>query len=71
MKQLTPFERAAHNRAEGAKRLASIILTQAWIQRLRQLRAARQHMSQQEAAEWDAIFVQAAVAQHKHFGYDA
>ena len=69
--QLTPFERAAKNRSEGAKRLAGIIVTYAWMQRLRQLRAARQHMSRQETAEWDAIFTQAATAQQEEFGYDA
>jgi hypothetical protein len=70
-KQLTPFERAAHNRSEGAKRLAGIILTYAWMQRVRQLRIVRQRMSDQERQEWDQIFTQASSAQHEHFGYDA
>ena len=68
---LTPFERAEHARIEGAKRLAGIIITQAWIERLRALRAAKVRMSNAEMQEWHVIITQAAVAQHQHFGYDA
>jgi hypothetical protein len=68
---LTPFERAALNRQEGAKRLAGIIVTQAWIERLRALRAAKVRMSNAEIEQWHAIIIQAAVAQHQHFGFDA
>ena len=69
--QLTPFEKAAHARQEGAKRLAGIIITQAWIERLRALRDAKVRMSVEEHQQWHAIIAQAAQAQHEHFGYDA
>ena len=69
--QLTPFEQAAHNRSEGMKRLAGIIITQAWIERLRALRAAKVRMSTAEMQQWHVIITQAAVAQHNNFGYDA
>ena len=68
---LTPFERAERARSEGAKRLAGIIITQAWIERLRALRAAKQLMSVEERQQWHAIIKQAATAQIQHFGYDA
>ena len=68
---LTPFERAALNRQEGAKRLAGIIITQAWIERLRALRAAKVAMSVEERQQWHVIITQAAQAQHQHFGFDA
>ena len=70
-KQLTPFETAAKRREQGAKRLAGIIITQAWIERLRALRAAKVPMSVEERQQWHVIITQAAVAQHQHFGYDA
>ena len=69
--KLTPFEKAAVNRVQGAKRLAGIIITQAWIERLRALRAAKVAMSVEERQQWHVIITQAAVAQHKEFGYDA
>ena len=69
--QLTPFEQAAANREQGAKRLAGIIITQAWIERLRALRAAKVAMSVEERQQWHVIITQAALAQHQHFGYDA
>jgi hypothetical protein len=68
---LTPFERAAYNRDQGMKRLAGIIITQAWIERLRTLRAAKEHMSDAETQQWHALIIQAAKAQHDHFGDDA
>ena len=43
--KLTPFEQAAQNRKEGAQRLAGIVITQAWIERLRSLRAAKKPMT--------------------------
>ena len=70
-KQLTPFERAVKNRDQGMKRLAGIIITQAWIERLRALRAAKVTMSAEERQQWHVIITQAAIAQHQHFGYDA
>ena len=70
-KQLTPFEQAAHNRDQGMKRLAGILITQAWIDRLRHLRAAKVPMTQEEEARWHALITQAAVAQQQHFGDDA
>ena len=70
-KQLTPFERAAHNREQGMKRLAGILITQAWIDRLRALRTAKVRMSSTEEKQWHALITQAAVAQYNHFGYDA
>ena len=70
-KQLTPFEQAAYNREQGAKRLAGIIITQAWIERLIALRAAKVAMSVAERKQWHVIIAQAAQAQHEHFGYDA
>ena len=70
-KNLTPFERVAYNRDQGMKRLAGIVITQAWIERLRALRAAKVRMSNAEIEQWHAIITQAAVAQHQHFGYDA
>ena len=69
--QLTPFERAAHNREQGLKRIAGIVITSAWIERLRALRAAKVAMSVEERQQWHAIITQAALAQHEHFGYDA
>ena len=68
---LTPFERAAYNRDQGMKRLAGIVITQAWIDRLRALRAAKVRMSDEETQQWHALIVQAAKAQHDHFGCDA
>ena len=68
---MTPFEQAAHNRDLGMKRLAGIIITQAWITRLRSLRDAKVEMSVEERQQWHALIVQAAKAQHQHFGYDA
>ena len=70
-KQLTPFERAAKNREQGMKRLAGIIITQKWIDRLRELHAANVRMSDEERVQWHALIIQAAKAQHDHFGYDA
>ena len=70
-KQLTPFERAEQNREQGMKRLAGILITQAWIDRLRALRAAKVPMSSTEEKQWHALITQAAIAQHNHFGYDA
>tara|TARA_B100000674_G_scaffold477697_1_gene473847 strand:- start:511 stop:732 length:222 start_codon:yes stop_codon:yes gene_type:complete len=69
--QLTPFEQAAKNREQGMKRLAGIIITQAWIERLRVLRAAKITMTVEERQQWHAIITQAATAQMQHFGYDA
>ena len=68
---MTPFEQAAHNRDQGMKRLAGIIITQAWITRLRSLRDAKVEMSKEERQHWHALITQAAKAQHDHFGYDA
>ncbi len=68
---MTPFEQAAHNRDQGMKRLAGIIITQAWIARLRSLRDVKVEMSVEERQQWHALIVQAAKAQHQHFGYDA
>jgi hypothetical protein len=70
-KQLTPFEQAEYNRDQGMKRLAGIVITQAWIARLRALRAAKVCMSSTEEKQWHALITEAAVAQHRHFGYDA
>ena len=70
-KQLTPFEKAAVNREQGMKRLAGIIITQAWIERLRALRSAKTPMTVEERQQWHALITQAAIAQHQHFGYDA
>ena len=68
---MTPFEKAAHNRDEGMKRIAGIVITSAWIERLRALRAAKVAMSVEERQQWHAIITKAAQAQHDHFGYDA
>ena len=70
-KQLTPFERAEHNRQQGMKRLAGIIITMKWIERMRQLRAAKLTMNPVEAQQWDALIVQSVQAQIQHFGMDA
>ena len=70
-KQLTPFERAAHNRQQGMKRLAGIIITQKWIERMRQLRAQKQMMPPMEKVQWDTLILHAALQQKEHFGYDA
>ena len=70
-KQLTPFEQAEYNRDQGMKRLAGIVITQAWIERLRALRAAKVRMSSTEEKHWHALIVQAAIAQDNHFGPDA
>ena len=69
--QLTPFEKAANNRDQGMKRLAGIVITQAWIERLRSLRAAKVPMTVEERQQWHALITQAAIAQHNHFGYEA
>jgi len=71
MNTLTPFEKAAANREQGMKRLAGIIITQAWIDRLRALRAAKVRMSSTEEKHWHALITKAAVAQQQHFGDDA
>ena len=68
---LTPFERAAYNREQGMKRLAGIVITQAWIERLRALRAAKVPMSNAETQQWHELIVHAARAQDAHFGPDA
>ena len=68
---LTPFERAAYNREQGMKRIAGIVITSAWIERLRALRRAKIQMSVEERRQWHTIITQAARAQHEHFGYDA
>ena len=70
-KQLTPFEQAEQNREQGMKRLAGIIITQAWIERLRALRAAKVRMSSAEKEQWHMLIVKAASAQQEEFGYDA
>ena len=70
-KQLTPFERAEHNRSEGMKRIAGIIVTTAWLERIRALRAAKKAMTVAERLQWHQMITQAAEAQHNHFGYDA
>ena len=69
--QLTPFERAEKNREQGMKRIAGIVITQAWIERIRALHAAKVAMSVEERQQWHTLIVQAAKAQHEHFGYDA
>jgi len=68
---MTPFEQAAQNREQGMKRLAGIIITQAWIDRLRALRTAKVRMSSTEEKHWHALIAQAAKAQHDYFGPDA
>jgi hypothetical protein len=70
-KQLTPFERAEHNRQQGMKRLAGIIITQKWIERMRQLRAQKQMMPPMEKVQWDTLILHATLQQKEHFGYDA
>ena len=69
--KLTPFEQAEQNRKEGAQRLAGIVITQAWLTRMRQLRKAKQVMTPQERSEWDVLIINAAIAQHNRFGFDA
>ena len=68
---MTPFERAAYNRDQGMKRLAGIIITQAWIERVRTLYAAKTRMSKEETQHWHNLIIQAAIAQDNHFGPDA
>ena len=70
-KQLTPFERAEHNRSEGMKRLTGIVITMQWLERIRELRAAKKAMTVAERLQWHALIMKAAEAQHNHFGYDA
>ncbi len=70
-KQLTPFEQAAHNRQKGAKRLVGILVTTAWLQRVKQLKRAHQAMIPAEQQEWNAMLAQVMQAQIQHFGYDA
>ena len=70
-KQLTPFEHAAHKRQEGAKRIAGILVTTAWLQRIKQLKMTRQKMSKEERTEWDAMLAQVIQHQTQHFGFDA
>ena len=68
---LTPFERAEYNRQQGMKRIAGIVITQAWIERVRALAAAKVRMSHTEKQQWHELIVKAAVAQDNHFGPDA
>ena len=68
---MTPFEQAEYNREQGMKRLAGIVITQAWIERLRALRTAKVRMSSAEKEQWHMLIVKAAQAQHDHFGPDA
>ena len=70
-KQLTPFEQAGHNRQQGMKRLAGIIITMKWIERMRQLRAQKQTMPPLEKVQWDTLILHATLLQKEHFGYDA
>lgn len=70
-KQLTPFEQAEHNRQQGMKRLAGIIITQKWIERMRQLRAQKLTMPPLEKVQWDTLILHATLQQKEHFGYDA
>ena len=69
--QLTPFEQAELNRQQGMKRLAGIIITQKWIERMRQLRAQKQMMPPMEKVQWDTLILHATLQQKEHFGYDA
>ena len=69
--QLTPFEKAAYNRQQGMKRLSGVIIVQAWIERLRALKAAKIPMSVEERRQWHTLITQAASAQIQHFGFDA
>ena len=68
---MTPFEKAAHNRDEGMKRLAGILAVFAWQERIKQLRQARQTMPVPERLEWERILLLAMQNQHAHFGYEA
>ena len=70
-KPLTPFERAEHNRQQGMKRLAGIIITMQWIERKKELNAARQKMSPLEKIQWETLLAHAAMTQKEHFGFDA
>ena len=70
-KQLTPFERAEHNRQQGMKRLAGIIITMKWIERKRQLRAAKLPMNPVEEQQWNLLIMNATLQQTQHFGLDA
>ena len=70
-KQLTPFEQAEYNRQEGAKRLAGILVTTAWLERVKQLKHARLKMSKQERTEWESMLVKVIQHQTQHFGFDA
>ena len=70
-KQITPFERAELNRQQGMKRLAGIIITMKWIERKRQLRAAKLTMNPVEKQQWDLLIQQSMQAQIQHFGLDA
>tara|TARA_Y100001970_G_C13886528_1_gene676513 strand:+ start:532 stop:759 length:228 start_codon:yes stop_codon:yes gene_type:complete len=69
--QLTPFEQAAQNRQEAAKRLAGVLVATAMLQRAKQLKHVHQKMSQEERIEWDAMLMQVIQHQIQHFGYDA
>jgi len=68
---MTPFEKAAHNRVQGMKRLAGIVITMKWIERKRQLRAAKLTMNPVEKQQWDLLMLQSMQAQIQHFGLDA
>ncbi len=68
--QPTPFEQATLNRQKGAKRLVGILVTTAWLQRIKQLKQAQQHMIPAEQQEWNAMLVKVMQAQIQHFGYD-
>ena len=70
-KQLTPFEQAEHNRQQGMKRLAGIIITMQWIERKKELHQARQKMPPMEKIQWDTLLAHAVMTQKEHFGYDA
>ncbi len=69
--QPTPFEQAALNRQKGAKRLVGILVTTAWLQRVKQLKRAQQTMIPAEQQEWNAMLVQVMQTQIQQFGFDA
>ena len=70
-KQLTPFEQAEVNRLKGMKRLAGIIITMKWIERKRQLRAAKLTMNPVEEQQWNLLIMNATLQQTQHSGMDA
>ena len=71
IKQLTPFEQAAHNRQQNMKRIVGILVATALTQRIRLLQLNHIKMTKEEQVEWETMISQVIQHQIQHFGFDA